>query len=59
MESVPGKTRDQMGPTLRKQEPYQVLLAVARALEAARAKGLVHRDLKPDHIRVSRGRGSG
>ncbi|HEX9082564.1 MAG TPA: serine/threonine-protein kinase, partial [Holophagaceae bacterium] len=53
MELVAGETLDQTAARLRTRDKLAVLLAVARALEAAHAKGLIHRDLKPANIMVS------
>lgn len=53
MELLEGQTLDQAAPNLSVREKLQVICAVARALEAAHAKGLIHRDLKPGNIMVA------
>lgn len=53
MELVAGRTLDQAAPDLSVREKLQVVRAVAHALEAAHAKGLIHRDLKPGNIMVA------
>src|ERR1035438_3808318 len=55
MELVAGRTLDQAAPDLKLREKLQVIRSVAMALEAAHAKGLVHRDLKPGNIMVAPG----
>ncbi len=53
MELVAGQTLDRVAPDLAIREKIQIIRAVAQALEAAHAKGLVHRDLKPGNIMVA------
>ena len=53
MELVEGRTLDEAAPDLKARDRLQVVRTVARALEAAHAKGLVHRDLKPGNIMVA------
>ncbi|HJW43790.1 MAG TPA: protein kinase [Geothrix sp.] len=55
MELVEGRTLDQAAPDLKLRDKLQVIRLVALALEAAHAKGLVHRDLKPGNIMVAKG----
>ncbi|GLH66137.1 protein kinase domain-containing protein [Geothrix edaphica] len=58
MELIEGRTLDQAGPELTVREKLQVVSAVAHALEAAHAKGLIHRDLKPGNIMVAQAPGT-
>jgi len=53
MELIEGRTLDQAAPDIDVRAKLQVVSAVAHALEAAHAKGLIHRDLKPGNIMVS------
>jgi serine/threonine-protein kinase len=57
MERVPGRTLEEWledGRTFSETEALKIVLEVARALEGLRAAGLVHRDLKPGNIMISR-----
>lgn len=58
MELVAGHTLDQVAAELTRRDKLQVIRGVAQALEAAHAKGLVHRDLKPGNIMVATGQGA-
>lgn len=58
MELIEGRTLDQAAPDLSTREKLQVVSAVAHALEAAHAKGLIHRDLTPRNIMVAQAPGS-
>ncbi|NQT53044.1 protein kinase, partial [bacterium] len=57
MEYVDGETLAQLikreGP-LPEDRAIQIVAEVAEALEAARHRGLIHRDIKPDNIMISR-----
>jgi serine/threonine protein kinase/tetratricopeptide (TPR) repeat protein len=57
MELVEGRTLDLAAQELKVRDKLQVLRCVALALEAAHAKGLVHRDLKPGNIMVAFAKG--
>ncbi len=52
MEFIEGETLGTAGMGMDLPRKLQVLRAIARALEAAHAKGLVHRDLKPSNVMV-------
>lgn len=52
MEFIEGETLATAGMGMDVPRKLQVLRAIARALEAAHAKGLVHRDLKPSNVMV-------
>lgn len=52
MEFIEGETLATAGMGMDLPRKLQVLRAIARALEAAHAKGLVHRDLKPSNVMV-------
>ena len=54
LELVEGTTlRARMEDGLRKPEALDVALQVARALAATHARGVVHRDLKPDNVMIT------
>lgn len=57
MEYIPGGTLKDMlqGKPIPWQKSAQILASVARALEAAHAQGVIHRDVKPSNILISNG----
>jgi uncharacterized RDD family membrane protein YckC len=58
MEYVAGATLEELlaaRGTMPWQDVLDLLLGVARALQAAHAQGLVHRDLKPSNLMLARG----
>ncbi len=57
MERVPGKTLEELlaeGHQFEERQALSIVLQVAEALEGMRAQGVVHRDLKPGNVMVSR-----
>ncbi|MCH2101568.1 MAG: serine/threonine protein kinase, partial [Planctomycetes bacterium] len=57
MDWVPGRTLEEYladGETFEEKRALDVVLQTARALEEMRAAGLVHRDLKPGNIMISK-----
>ncbi len=53
MEFIEGATLGEAGRGMDLRKKLQAIRAVARALEAAHAKGIVHRDLKPGNVMVA------
>lgn len=57
MEKVKGKTLEELlaeGHAFGEKEALSIVLQVAEALEGMRAQGVVHRDLKPGNVMVSK-----
>jgi eukaryotic-like serine/threonine-protein kinase len=55
MELVPGKTLGERlaGSQLAAEEALDICRQIAHALEAAHEKGIMHRDLKPDNVKIT------
>jgi len=57
MERVPGRTLEEMlaeGTRFKEREALSIVLQVAAALEGMRARGVVHRDLKPGNLMIDK-----
>lgn len=52
MEYIPGKDLKQLKETVSREEAIRVVKDVARALDFAGLKGIVHRDVKPENIMI-------
>jgi serine/threonine-protein kinase len=59
MQFVDGKTLRVLAPGLTLDEKVEILEQTARAVQAAHAGGVIHRDLKPGNIMVERTPGGG
>ncbi len=57
-ELVEGATLEEVAPTLERDGRVELVLQVARAVGAAHAQGVVHRDLKPQNILVEAATGA-
>jgi eukaryotic-like serine/threonine-protein kinase len=57
MELVEGPTLPELlaGASLRRRQRLELLIALCDAVQHAHQRGVVHRDLKPDNIRMTRG----
>lgn len=52
MEYIPGKDLKQLKETVSREEAIRIVKDVARALDFAGLKGIVHRDVKPENIMI-------
>ncbi|MDH5394692.1 MAG: serine/threonine protein kinase [Gammaproteobacteria bacterium] len=52
MEYIPGKDLKQLKDSISRQEAIRIVKDVARALDFAGNKGVVHRDVKPENIMI-------
>ena len=52
MEYIPGKDLKQLKDTISREEALRIVKDVARALDFAGKKGIVHRDVKPENIMI-------
>lgn len=52
MEYIPGKDLKQLKDTISRNEAIRIVKDVARALDFAGDKGIVHRDVKPENIMI-------
>lgn len=52
MEYIPGKELKQLKDSISRKEALRIVKDIARALDFAGSKGIVHRDVKPENIMV-------
>ncbi|MCK4864595.1 MAG: serine/threonine protein kinase [Gammaproteobacteria bacterium] len=52
MEYIPGKDLKQLKDSISREEAIRIIKDVARALDFAGSKGIVHRDVKPENIMI-------
>ena len=52
MEYIPGKELKQLKDTISRKEALRIVKDIARALDFAGSKGIVHRDVKPENIMI-------
>jgi len=52
MEYIPGKELKQLRDSISREEAIRIVKDVARALDFAGSKGIVHRDVKPENIMI-------